>query len=404
MIVQRFLQWVQAAPAGARAEATSALARAYLYSDLDDVERGDAEIALTSMLDDASPLVRRALAEAFAGARAAPHHCISALATDQSDIAAIVLARSPMLSDDELVDCAAIGDAYCQSAIALRPGLSAPVAAALAEIGVREALISLAVNPAADVPETALRRMLERFGDDGEMREVILSRPDLPAGLRSDLVAATADALATFVFGRDWMPEERARRVAREATEKGAVIIAAGEDEECVAPSCLDLARRLRLSGRLTPGLALRALLSGQRGLFDAILIELSGLPAARVVGLVNRPNGSGFAALYARAKLPATLLPAFRATLQALADIGLAADADVTGRLSLPLVSRVRAACEAASPTQGLMSILRQFEAEAAREDARHARAELAARAVPMQAPRVEIDLAAIEAVLAAA
>ena len=34
MIVRDFLQWVRTAPASDRAEATSALARAYLYSDL----------------------------------------------------------------------------------------------------------------------------------------------------------------------------------------------------------------------------------------------------------------------------------------------------------------------------------------------------------------------------------
>jgi len=43
------------------------------------------------------------------------------LAGDHSDIAAIVLSRSPLLSDAELVDCAATSDSFAQSAIALRP-------------------------------------------------------------------------------------------------------------------------------------------------------------------------------------------------------------------------------------------------------------------------------------------
>src|SRR5665213_1705186 len=34
MIVRQFLQWIRFAPPGERAEATSALARAYLHSDL----------------------------------------------------------------------------------------------------------------------------------------------------------------------------------------------------------------------------------------------------------------------------------------------------------------------------------------------------------------------------------
>jgi uncharacterized protein (DUF2336 family) len=400
MIVQRFLSWVQHAPAGARAEATSALARAYLYSDLDDAERADAETALTTMLDDSSPLVRRALAEAFASAREAPHHCVSALAADQSDIAAIVLSRSPLLGDAELIECAAVGDAYAQSAIALRPGLSHAVASALTEFGLREALVSLAVNPAANVGETALRRMLERFGDDGELREAILSRPDLPASLRADLVAATADALANFVIGREWMPEERARRVTREAVEKGIVTIAVREEERAGVPS-LDLARRLRKSGRLTPGLALRALLGGNRGLLESILVELSGFATSRVLGVMNRPNSSAFAALYARAGLPADCLPAFRAALTAL-ETHDARNSD--GILSRPLVARVREACSGNRSTPALASTLRQYEAEAARDDARNARAILAKRAAEPVQPRIEIDLAAIEAELAAA
>ena len=351
------------------------------------------------MLDDPSPLVRRSLAEAFASSSAAPHHCVIALANDQSDIAAIVLSRSPVLSDAELVDCAVIGDAIAQSAIALRPVLSPGVCAALAEVGAREAVISLAVNTAAFAPESALRRILERFGDDGEVREAILERPGLSAGLRADLVAATARALSEFVVGREWMPVERARRVERDATEKGAVIIAASESEHGVA-HCRDLARRLRVSGRLTAGLALRALLSGHRALFEAMLVELSGLTPARVAGLVNHPEGAGFAALYARAKLPSVLLPGFRAALAAHAE----GDGDDSGRLSRRRVAAVRRACEAASTAElaGLMTMLRRFESEAAREDARLATGERLARdaAIP-ETPRYEIDLAAIEAEL---
>ena len=66
MIVRHFLQWVRTAPAGNRAEATSALARAYLYSDLSRDDRIAAEGAMVMLLDDPSPLVRRALAEALA--------------------------------------------------------------------------------------------------------------------------------------------------------------------------------------------------------------------------------------------------------------------------------------------------------------------------------------------------
>ena len=93
------------------------------------------------MLNDPSVLVRRALAESLASAEGAPPDLVLGLACDQSDIAAPVLSRSPLLTDEQLIDCAAIGESDAQTAIASRPRLSAALAAAVAEIGSREALM-----------------------------------------------------------------------------------------------------------------------------------------------------------------------------------------------------------------------------------------------------------------------
>ena len=72
MIVREFLQWLRTASAGERADGASALARAYLFSPLSLDDRAAAEGAMLMLLDDPSPLVRRALAEAFASSQAAP--------------------------------------------------------------------------------------------------------------------------------------------------------------------------------------------------------------------------------------------------------------------------------------------------------------------------------------------
>ena len=84
MIVRQFLQWVRTAPAGERAEASRALARAYLYSDLSKDDRAAAEGAMLLLLDDVSPLVRRALAEVLAGSDKAPP-AVVAFADRRSD-------------------------------------------------------------------------------------------------------------------------------------------------------------------------------------------------------------------------------------------------------------------------------------------------------------------------------
>ena len=73
MIVREFLQWQRTASASDRADATSALARGYLYSEWSADDRAAAEGALIMVLDDSSPLVRTALAQALAVSELSPH-------------------------------------------------------------------------------------------------------------------------------------------------------------------------------------------------------------------------------------------------------------------------------------------------------------------------------------------
>jgi uncharacterized protein (DUF2336 family) len=385
-IVRRFLNWAQRADAEGRAEAASALARAYLYSDLGPALRREAAIGLTSLLDDHSALVRRALAEALAGASDAPHHIVLALACDQSEVSSVVLARSPILTDAELVDCAAIGDVRAQIALTRRPRLSVSVSAALAEIGQREAVISLAGNLDADLSQGVLQRIVERFGEEAEMREALLTRPWLPPMLRCDLVAATAKALSRFVAGCDWLSAERAERIGREANEQGVVCVAHASRPGEMA----DLVRHLRQSGALTIALLMRALLSGNRTLFGQALAELSGLAPARAAALAREPRSAGFAALYGKTGLPAHFLPVFRAALVALGE----AETPRHDCLSLDLIERVIAVCEKikAPEFDRLLSLLRRFEAEAARQEARAFAADsAAARQAPVLLSRLD-------------
>ena len=317
MILNHFRSWASNVPSETRAQGVNALAPAYLVSKLGDHERRDALALLTSFLDDPSPLVRVALAQAFATTSDAPHHIVLALADDQASIAAVVLKSSPVLSDEELIDCAAASGPIVQAAIASRPSLSAPVAAALAEIAKRDVLVVLARNPGAAIPCFSFRRMIERHGADPALREALLARSDLPVGARVDLVGATTAALAHFVAERDWLSDERMQRIARETADKAAVIIA-----ETSSDSGRDLVAHLRQSGQLTVGFALRAILSGKTDLFEVVLAELANVPRVRVSGLVARCGGSGFAALFDKAGFPGELLPAIGIMLRIAPEI----------------------------------------------------------------------------------
>ena len=151
MIVRQFISWIRTAPAGERAEATRALARAWLISDLSEDDRAAAEGALLMLLDDPSPLVRQAMAEVFARSAEAPAAIVQALSLDQPSIALPVLEHSPLLIDADLVDIVATGNGEMQCAIARRINLPASVCAAIAEVGSAAAALELIENAYAEL-------------------------------------------------------------------------------------------------------------------------------------------------------------------------------------------------------------------------------------------------------------
>ena len=132
------------------------------------------------------------------------------------------------------------------------------------------------------------------------------------------------------------------------------------------------LIRHLCESGQLTAGLVLRALFPGNIALFEEALAELSGIPLSRVSALVHDRFGSGLRPLFEKAQLPASMHAAFKEAIKAMRD-GLAEDTD-DARLQRRMVERVLAACESADTGDiaPLITLLRRFATEAARDEAR--------------------------------
>ncbi|WP_407175310.1 DUF2336 domain-containing protein [Bradyrhizobium sp. STM 3562] len=379
MIVRQFISWVRTASAGERAEATRSLARAWLISDLSEDDRAAAEGALLMMLDDPSPLVRKAMADVFARSGEAPAAIVQALALDQPSVAVSILEHSPLLIDADLVDIVATGDCETQCAIARRISLPASVGAAIAEVGSAAAALELIENPYAELAPFSWDRIVERHGHLAAIRESMLLLDDLPAATRAALVAKLSETLAQFVVARNWLSADRAGRLASEARDRSALNIAArsrGDDMR-------GLVSHLRETGQLSAGLILRALLSANLELFEAALAELSELPLARVSSLLHDRGSASLEALLRRAGLPESTFAAFRVALEVCHEIGFADSAGTAARLRRRMVERVLTQCETdGNATEQLLILLRRFATESAREEARLFCEELAAEA----------------------
>jgi uncharacterized protein (DUF2336 family) len=404
MLVRAYLDWLTTAPPEGRAEAVAVMAETVLSGCLVGEDKVEAESALMLTLDDDALIVRRALAQALAPSDKAPRAVILALAHDLSPVSSHVLLASPLLTDADLVDTLDTADRFAQTAIALRPGLRLPVTRAIAEKAVVEAVVAMMASETAEIAPAAFARAAERFSDHAELRGVMLEREDLPVAVRQRLVFAVSGALQSFLSQTQWLSDARAERCVSEAERRATIAIAT----DCDRQETDELIVALRTAKRLTPNLLLRAVLSGETGLLEASLAQLSGMQRHRVAAMLNDPGGSALSAVYDRAGLPASLkialLNAVRgnlATRQRSAPLG---------ELEIATIRSTLIACEARRDDSlaPAIALLRRYEAEALRELARAVASDLRATPAPiaidavadvvaMAVDQPETDLAAI-------
>lgn len=302
VVVSHFLKWIYTARVSERAAAANALARAYVNSELPFEDRCAAEAALTLLLDDASSKVRLAMAEALSMSHHAPLQIISALAADQPEVAGVVLARSPLLTDADLINRVAASQKATQKLIADRPVVSMALSAAIAEIGEAEACAVLLGNSGADIASLSFRRMAERHGHLPLVREALISDIRLPADCRHMLLVKLGETLKTSPLVMALMGAARADRVMRDACIKASVTLIEGTRQEEHAA----LIEHLRLRGDLTASFLIRTIAHGKVDFFGSTLVVLGQQSEQRVRALLAGGHDVALQALFRSAGLAA--------------------------------------------------------------------------------------------------
>ncbi|TPL01390.1 DUF2336 domain-containing protein [Mesorhizobium sp. B2-4-14] len=300
VVVSHFLKWIYTARVSERAAAANALARAYVNSELPFEDRCAAEAALTLLLDDASSKVRLKMAEALSMSHHAPLQIISALASDQPEVAGVVLARSPLLTDADLINRVAASPKATQKLIADRPLVSMALAAAIAEIGEAEACAVLLANSGADIASLSFRRMAERHGHLPQVREALISDARLPADCRHMLLVKLGETLKTSPLVMALMGAARADRVMRDACVKASVTLIEGTRQEEHAA----LIEHLRLRGDLTASFLIRTIAHGKVDFFGSTLVALGQQSEQRVRALLAGGHDVALQALFRSAGL----------------------------------------------------------------------------------------------------
>lgn len=368
MIIQTFIRWADTAKSTDRARAANALGRAWLQSDMDDGERQAALMAMTWLLDDPSPKVRLALAEAIADSAEAPRALVLPLAADQPEIACHIIARSPVLTEVDLVELAARGDSVTRALIASRFIVTQPVCAAIAEIGDAAEIEAMLGNPGAIVSRHSLRRICERHGGDAAIRELLLSREELPADARHLLAISVSDALSESSLVRQVIGDLRLERIKREACESTTVQLAS-EAMLADIPALID---HLRRDGRLTPNFLMQALCTGKVDFFAAAIVNLTGLADKRVRSILSDGRFHAMRALFESAGLNREISEIFvEATLQ-WRRRSRGEDVWLLGNIAASLVNKFRGTPKAGSVADELIDMVEKLQFAEQRQSAR--------------------------------
>ena len=346
MIVKSFLKWSETARVGDRCLATRALTQAYARGHMNQEERQEAEAALALLLEDPSPKVRLALAEGLAMVEHAPRSILLGLANDQIEVAGRIIALSPALADNDLIEIVAGGQVSLQRFVAFRNMISVPVAAAMAEVGEPDAVADMLDNPNLTIARISLRRIAERFGDDAEIRARLFERTDLPCDVRQ---AAGSD------FVRSAIGSRRGHKITEEACMNATLRLA----ETVTQQEIPALVEHLRISGRLTPAFLIHALCTGNVDFFASAVVSLSGVSDSRVRGILIDGRETAMRALYRSVGLGSELVPVFVTATQMWRAASRSNASIDTGRVAGELLARHARDAEARPAVADLLRLV---------------------------------------------
>jgi len=380
MVIEQFLNWVLVANLPKRIDAAAALARAYLRDDLDTIEREDVEAALTTLLEDPAPDVRAALAEVFSTQENVPRHVMVALAADTDDIATRVLSQSPVFLDQELIYMIKTFDVDKQIAIACRPWISRLLLTAICNFGCEEACLGTLINSACRFDDENLHSIAMRYGNNTEIRVILMDRHDLPTKTRLLLITKAGEAINALVTKNSWLSQNRADAVVEDACDKAYIAFAVNAPEEEVR----NVVQSLISDGRLTVAFLLRAVCMGNITLAAAAFAELSNVRIERIETILNNDKRAAFKAVYDRAGLPQAAYLIFQCAISTWRKLLSAKNPVDEARMPFMVAREVLQTYMAQSDdvVDELLVLLRKLAAETARECAKYKASEISSRA----------------------
>lgn len=282
---------------------------------LSESERAAANAILEVLAGDAAEIVRRALSVTLARSPNLPRDVARKLAADIDSIAVPVIAGSPSLNDEDLIEIVRSGTVIRQLAIAGRAEVAGPVVRELVVRGADPAVKRVIANDGARFDSGSYALTFDRYKNQPAMLETFVDRASLPLEVTEKLINVISETAVERLVSRHALPPQLAVELAEHSRERATVDLV---EQAGLSPDPRRFVQQLQMNGRLTPSLILRALFRGHMSFFEHCLAELAGIPHAKAWLLIHDAGPLGLEAVFERSGLPRRILPAVRASVSA--------------------------------------------------------------------------------------
>ncbi len=289
-----------ASPAPQRGPLLQAMANLFehLGTQHQNPKRAQVEEVFVTLALQAEATLRAALAQRLAATDWAPVELIRAFSLDDIQIAAPVLAQSPLLTEPDLVAVLKLASLEHQICVAQRPHLGTRVVETILDMGRVVVMTTLTSNPTANLSGLQLERLVEASRRHVALRAPLIQHPQMPPQLAERLYSWVGDTLKAQIVSRFHLDPETLRKPLREALE--ATYAANSRPEEDVSREALErqLVDKLKHGGQLTPGYLALALRERKGSLFTIALSRLADVSHDTVRDACNAEEAESLALL----------------------------------------------------------------------------------------------------------
>lgn len=228
---------------------------------------------LMPLVMQADPVTRARLSARLAAKDWVPVALVVGLSQDELPIAQPIIAESPLLTNDDLLEILSATTLDHHIAVAMRAALGPAVISAILAQNEPLVLTALATNAAIDLSRPDLFGLVQASRPFASLRVPLARHPRLTAPMAQMMLAWVGTSLQSSLINRFHLPP-KAQPIASDQSEM---------DQR--------LADKLMASGNLHPSAVLRALREDQRSLFMAALARLSDIDLGAVRRMVDAPT-----------------------------------------------------------------------------------------------------------------